>query len=98
METGRGAGRVVWWGFSSRKEYTRNVCVTIRVRVAALNQSPRRRASGRSRQAAGSRIARRSCAGVVMGMRLNFSTRIFATAGVMNAGRVGPSRMFRIPK
>ena len=43
-------------------------------------------------------MAFRSAAGVVMGAMLNFSTRTFRTAGVTNAGRLGPRRTFLIPR
>ena len=44
------------------------------------------------------RIAFRSASGVVMGLMLKVSTRKFSTFGVMNAGRLGPSLMFLIPR
>ncbi len=33
-----------------------------------------------------------------MGAMLNFSTRMFKTLGVINAGRLGPKRMSLIPR
>ena len=44
------------------------------------------------------RIAFRSSSGVVIGAILKFSTRKFRTLGEMNAGSVGPSRIFLMPR
>lgn len=44
------------------------------------------------------RMAARSSSGVPIGLIANFSTRTSSTLGVTNAGRLGPSRMFLIPR
>jgi len=43
-------------------------------------------------------IAARSLSAVVIGWMLNFSTKTLSTLGVMNAGRLGPKRMFLMPR
>ena len=43
-------------------------------------------------------MALRSSAGVEIGAMLNFSTRTFRTAAETKAGRVGPRRMFLMPR
>ena len=42
-------------------------------------------------------MARRSASGVAMGLRPYRSCRVRTTPGERNGGRVGPSRMFRMP-
>ena len=44
------------------------------------------------------RIAFRSASGVLMGIMLKFFTSTSRTFGVMKAGRLGPNRMFLIPR
>ena len=44
------------------------------------------------------RHSARSFSTVEIGMMLNFSTSTLSTFGVTNAGRLGPSRMFLIPR
>ena len=43
-------------------------------------------------------MAAKSCCGLVIAIKLNFSCKIPSTVGVMKAGRVGPMRMFLMPK
>ena len=43
-------------------------------------------------------MAFKSSSAVVVGMILNFSTSAFSILGVMNAGRLGPTRMSLMPK
>ena len=40
----------------------------------------------------------RSFSGVDINLRLNLSTSVLRTFGVMNAGRLGPNRIFFIPR
>jgi hypothetical protein len=44
------------------------------------------------------KIAFKSASGVVIGAMLNFSTKSDSTDGVTNAGRLGPRRMFLMPR
>ena len=43
-------------------------------------------------------MAFRSCSGVEMGIILNFSTSTLRMLGVITAGKLGPNRMFLIPR
>ena len=46
----------------------------------------------------GQNLAAMSDRASLIGMRLNFSTSTFRTAGVIKAGNVGPRRMLRMPR
>ncbi|GEM_PF-380116 len=44
------------------------------------------------------RMSARSVLASLIGIRLNFSTSTFKTSGVINAGKVGPRRILRMPR
>ena len=44
------------------------------------------------------KMAAKSSSGVLMGMILNFSTKMFKTLGETKAGRLGPRRMSLMPR